>query len=146
MWTTSHEGTTTATPEAVWDALAALHSGTKLGPNSDTFELHGPLAVGTTLTVTPQGQEPVQSTIIVCEPGKTYADETVLGDVSLVFRFDFAAQADGTTRVTHTLDVTGPAADQLGPELGPQISADFPATMAELLAAAERGVGGADQS
>jgi hypothetical protein len=79
-------------------------------------------------------------------PDQSYADQTVLGDVTLIFRFDFTVLANGTTRVTQTLDIAGPAADRLGPELGSQISQGFPAKMAELLAAAERGVGGADQS
>jgi hypothetical protein len=54
--------------------------------------------------------------------------------------------ADGTTRVIHTLDITGPGADQvgpqLGPQLGPQIGGDFPVTLAEVLCAAEHGVAG----
>ncbi|MDR1998613.1 MAG: polyketide cyclase [Frankiaceae bacterium] len=146
MWATSHEATTTAPPAAVWAALAALHSGTKLGPNSDTFELHGPLAIGATLTVTPQGQDAMQSTIVECEPGCLYADQTVFGGLTLTFRHRLDAQPDGGTLVTHTLEITGADADQVGPELGPQISGDFPVAMAELLAAAERGVGGAGQS
>lgn len=141
MWTTSHEATTTATPAAVWAALAALHSGTPLGPGSDAFELHGPLAVGTTLTVTPQSQEPMRSLIVECEPGRVYADQTVFGDLTLTFRHRLSPQVDGGTQITHTLEIAGTDADRVGPELGPQISGDFPVAMAELVAAAERGVG-----
>jgi len=142
VWTTSHEATTTAPARAVWDALRALHSGTPLGPDSDTFELHGPFAVGTRLTVTPQGQEPMGSVIVELEPEQVYADQTAFGDLVLTFRHRLAPQGGGGTRVTHTLEITGPTADQVGPESGPQISGDFPVAMAELLAAAERGVGG----
>lgn len=140
MWTTSYEATTSATPEAVWAALTALHSGTRLGPNSDAFKPNGPLAVGTTLTVTPQGQESMQSTVVEFEPGSLYADQTVFGDLTLTFRHRIVARADHGSRVTHTLEITGGSAEQVGPELGPQISEDFPVAMAELLAAAERGV------
>lgn len=143
MWTTNYQNVTAASPQAVWEALAALHSGTPLGPNSDTFELHGPFAVGTTLTVTPQGQDPMRSVIIELEPARVYADQTVFGDLILTFRHRLAPRHGGGTHVTHTLEVSGPAADQVGPELGPQISGDFPVAMAELLAAAEGGVGGA---
>jgi hypothetical protein len=137
MWTTSYDATTTATAEAVWDALKALHSGIPLGPNSDAFELHGPFAAGTTLTVTPQGQEPMTSTIVELDPARVYADQTVFGDLTLTFRHTLAEDAAGGTRVTHTLEITGDGSDQVGPELGPQISDDFPVAMAELLAAAE---------
>jgi len=137
MWTTTHEATTTAAPGAVWAALERLHSGVPLGPGSDAFELHGPFAVGTTLTVTPQGQEPMESTIVELVPGRTYADRTVFGDLALTFRHDLVALDTGGTSVTHTLVIDGADADTVGPELGPQISADFPATLRDLLDAAE---------
>jgi hypothetical protein len=137
MWTTYYEQTTAAAPSAVWDALQALHSGTPLGPQSDAFELHGPFALGTTLTITPQGQEPMQSTIVALVPGATYADRTLFGDLELTFRHDLTPTAGGGTTVTHTLVIDGPGSDDIGPELGPQISGDFPGAMAELLSAAE---------
>ncbi len=137
MWTTSYRSTTPAGPDAVWRALAALHSGTSLGPNSDAFELHGPLAVGTTLTITPQGQEAMRSTITELEPGRVYADQTVFGDLVLTFRHELCPADDGGTTVTHTLEIDGAGADEIGPELGPQISGDFPVAMTELLVAAE---------
>ena len=137
MWTTEYAASTSAAPAAVWAALTALHSGTPLGPNSDSFELHGPFAVGTTLTITPRGQEPLQSTIVELEADQVYADQTVYGDLKLTFRHRLAPTVDGGTRVTHTLEVAGEGADEVGPELGPQISGDFPVAMGELLAAAE---------
>lgn len=137
MWTTNYKQTTVAAPSAVWSALERLHSGTPLGPNSDVFELHGPFAVGTTLTITPQGQEPMQSTIVALVPNTAYADRTVFGDLELTFRHDLTPTADGGTTVTHTLTIDGLGSDEVGPELGPQISGDFPDAMAELLSAAE---------
>jgi hypothetical protein len=35
------------------------------------------------------------------------------------------------------MEISGPAADTLGPQLGPAISADFPETLAALVARAE---------
>jgi hypothetical protein len=142
MWTTTHQAHTSATPEAVWATIEALHSGTKIGPHSDDFQLHGPFAVGSQLSLTPQGQDTVTSTIVELEPAAVYADETIVDGLSLVFRHQLQAQADGGTLVSHTLVIDGPHADEVGPELGPQISADFPVAMAELCAAAENGVHG----
>ena len=138
MWTTDFTATTTAPAEQVWAALQALHSGTPLGPNSDSFVLQGPFAVGTKITVTPQGQEAMESTIIELEPGRLYADQTQFGGLRLTFRHRLIPITAGGTQVTHTLEITGAGADQVGPELGPQISGDFPDAMTELLAAAER--------
>jgi hypothetical protein len=140
MWTTDHEATTDARPAAVWEALRALHSGTPLGPNSDSFELHGPFQVGTRVTITPQGQESMESVIVELEPDVVYADQTAFGDLTLTFRHRLSPTAAGGTTVTHELEISGEGADEIGQELGPQISSDFPASMRELFAAAERGV------
>lgn len=137
MWTTEHAATTAAPPAAVWSALRDLHSGIPLGPASDAFELHGPFAVGTEVTVTPQGQEAMTSTIVELEPERVYADRTVFGELALTFRHTLAATPDGGTHVTHTLEIDGEGAEAVGPELGPQIAGDFPVAMAELLQAAE---------
>ena len=138
MWTTDHQATTSAPIDAVWAALEALHHGEPLGPNSDRFELHGPFAVGTTVTVTPQGQEPLDSVIVELEPGRAYADRTVYGDLVLTFRHALSPTDDGGTHVRHSLVIDGPGSDEVGPDLGPQIAGDFPVTMEELFAAATR--------
>lgn len=138
MWTTEYTAETTAAPEAVWAALRDLHSGIALSDNSDRFELHGPFAVGTQISVTPQGQDTFRSRIIELSANEVYADETSFGGLTLLFRHTLAALDNGGTRITHRLEIGGADADRMGPELGPQISADFPAAMADLIAAAER--------
>jgi hypothetical protein len=45
---------------------------------------------------------------------------------------------DERNRVVYRMEITGPAADSVGPELGPQISGDFPDTLAALIQHAER--------
>ena len=140
MWTTNYTAETSAPSTDVWDALQALHSGIALGPASDKFELHGPFAVGTEVTVTPQGQDAMTSIITELEPGLVYADQTSFGDLLLTFRHQFQTIHTGGTTITHTLEITGAGSDEVGPELGPQISGDFPIAMAELIASAESGV------
>jgi hypothetical protein len=65
-----------------------------------------------------------------------YADQTDLGGVTLRFSHTLEPLAGGGTRVIHRLEVTGSAADQVGPELGPAITEDFPQAMEALLARA----------
>ena len=45
--------------------------------------------------------------------------------------------AGGRTRIIYRTEITGPAADQAGPELGPAITADFPEVLASLAKLAE---------
>ena len=138
MWSTEHSTETGLTALAIWAALSDLHHGVALDGNSDRFELHGPFAVGTQLTVTPQGQGAFRSTITELTENQVYADRTEFGGLVLTFRHTLAPLAGGGTRVTHQLLIDGADADTMGPELGPQISADFPEAMDALLAAARR--------
>jgi len=135
VWTTEHTAITDVEAAAIWAALRDLHSGIPLGEHSDRFKLHGPFAVGTQVSVTPQGQDTMRSVIIELDEGRSYADSTRFGDLRLLFRHTLTALPDGT-RVTHQLEIHGPSADEVGPELGPAISSDFPVTMDELLRAA----------
>jgi hypothetical protein len=138
MWSTEYTGKTHAPAEAVWAALRDLHSGVRLSARSDAFELLGPFQAGTEILVTPQGQDTLRSVITELEAPRVYADQTSLNGLTLTFRHVLDSLPDGGTRVTHQLSIDGPAADAAGPELGPQISEDFPVAMADLLAAAEK--------
>lgn len=138
MWSTEHTAETSLSPAAVWTALRALHEGRLAYDGSDEFVLHGPFAVGTRVSVTPEGQETFDSTIVDLVENETYADETVFGDLTLRFRHTLAPTENGT-RVTHRLEIDGPSADEVGPELGPQISGDFPESMQSLFDAAAGG-------
>jgi hypothetical protein len=47
------------------------------------------------------------------------------------------AAEGGRTRIIYRTEITGPAADQVGPHLGPAITADFPDVLAALAKLAE---------
>lgn len=132
MWTTEHTAVPPLPAAAIWEALRALHEGRVTYPGADRFVLHGPFAVGTEVDVTPEGQDTFRSRIVDLVEGRTYADETTFGDVVLRFRHTLEPLPAGT-RVTHRLEIDGPGADEVGPELGPQIAGDFDVTMARLL-------------
>jgi hypothetical protein len=141
MWITEHAAETPLPASAVWAALRDIHTGTIAAAGGDVFEIHGPFAVGTELSVTPAGQDTFRSRIIELVENQRYADQTEFGDVALTFRHTLVPTPAGT-RVTHELVIDGADADSLGPELGPQISADFAAAMQGLFeAAAARSAG-----
>jgi len=50
--------------------------------------------------------------------------------------FSHQVQAS-STRVTYRMEITGPAADTLGQQIGPEISGDFPQVLAALAERAE---------
>ena len=138
MWSTEYTAHTPLSAAEIWAALRALHEGRLTYEGCDEFVLHGPFAVGTRVSVTPEGQETFDSTIVDLVEGTTYADETAFDDLVLRFRHTLVGDDDGTS-VTHRLEIDGPSADEVGPELGPQISGDFPVSMQRLLEAAAAG-------
>ncbi|MEN0129821.1 MAG: hypothetical protein AAGC49_10310 [Brevundimonas sp.] len=135
MWIAEHTAETDLGRETVWAALADLHRGTLTYEGADAFELRGPFDVGSTVYVTPVGQGTFESTIVDLVEPETYADQTSFGDLTLLFRHTLVADG-GVTRVTHRLEIDGPSADEVGPELGPQISDDFGESMQALFDAA----------
>ena len=45
--------------------------------------------------------------------------------------------SDERSRITYRMEITGPAAETVGPEIGPEISGDFPQVLATLAARTE---------
>jgi uncharacterized protein YndB with AHSA1/START domain len=137
MWTHAHTVETELPPEAIWQVLSDIDGWTSWDTSMEQIKLLGPFAVGTEISMTPKGQDPVRSTIVAIEPNQLYVDEVGFGDLTLRFTHTLTRLDPGGTRLTHQLTISGPAADEAGPTLGPQITEDFPEAMAALVAAAD---------
>jgi uncharacterized protein YndB with AHSA1/START domain len=137
MWVHEHTDETTASPEAVWRVLHDLDNWASWDTSMEWVRLEGPFAVGAEVTMKPKGQDPITSVIVEASDNRVYADETSLGDVTLRFSHTLEPLASGGTKVIHRLQITGPAARELAPELGPAITEDFPEAMDALLARAQ---------
>lgn len=137
MWTHEYAAETGVPPASVWTVLADVDSWARWDTSMEWVRLDGEFAVGATVRMKPLDQdEAISSTIVAIEPERRYADRTEFGGVVLDFSHDLFPTGDGGTRVVHRLQISGGEADQVGPELGPQITADFPEAMAALLACA----------
>lgn len=137
MWTHEHAAETDATPEQIWAVLSDIDRWTAWDTSMAAIALEGPFAVGSTISMTPSGQEAIRSTIVEIRENERYADETEFGDVVLRFSHTLSALGGGT-RIVHRLEISGPAADQAGPQIGPSIVEDFPEAMSGLIAYAKR--------
>jgi uncharacterized protein YndB with AHSA1/START domain len=136
MWTHEHTAETAASPQAVWRVLRDLDQWATWDTSMEWVRLQGPFQAGSQVVMKPNGQDPITSVIMEATENQVYADQTDLGGVTLRFSHTLEPLAGGGTRVIHRLEVTGPAADQVGPELGPAITEDFPQAMQALLARA----------
>lgn len=138
MWTTEHAIETTASPEAIWRVWTDVPRWGEWNPDIESIELDGPFAAGSTITMTPRGQEPIELRIAEAVEPERFVDEADLGDV-VVRTLHRAQRLEGDrVRVIYRMEISGPAADTMGPELGPAISADFPDVLAALVDRAQR--------
>ncbi|MET7457245.1 SRPBCC family protein [Streptomyces sp. NPDC005574] len=138
MWTYEHSTETDAAPEAIWRLWADVENWGKWNADIESIEISGPFTAGTEIVMNPAGPEPVRLRVAEARPGEQFVDEARFDGLVLrtVHRLDAGERL--RTRVTYRMEITGPAADEAGPEIGPAVTADWPATMAALV---ERALG-----
>jgi len=133
MWEYEHSVETTASPDALWRLWADIRGWPKWNDGIEKIEVDGPFAVATTFTMTPPGQEPIPLRIVEVVPGELFTDEMDGGDFVVRTVHRLQRLDTGRTRVIYRTEITGPAADEVGPRLGPEITADFPKVLAALV-------------
>jgi hypothetical protein len=137
MWAAEHSIETAATPEEIWRQWSDVAGWPEWNGDIERIALAGPFAAGSRITMTPTGQEPVELRIAEAVEPERFVDEADLGEIvvrttHLVERLD-----ERRARVTYRMEITGPAADTVGPQIGPEISGDFPQVLAALAERAE---------
>jgi len=137
MWETEHSIETSAAPEQIWRLWAHVPGWPSWNGDIERIELDGPFASGSRIVMTPVGQEPIELRIAEATEPESFVDEADLGEIVVRMLHRVEPLDGGRARVTYRMEITGPAADTLGPEIGPRISADFPETLAVLIRQAE---------
>ena len=137
MWAAEHSIETSAGPEEIWRLWADVDGWPEWNGDIERIELVGPFAAGSRIVMTPIGEEPVELRIAEAVEPELFVDEAELGEV-VVRTVHRVERLDGErARVTYRVEITGPAADTLGPQIGPEISGDFPETLEALVERAE---------
>jgi len=147
MWEYEYSLETSAGPEALWRHWADMAAWPQWNDGIETIDVDGPFAVGTTFTMTPPGtllapggttppsppeNQPIRMRLVEIEPGTSFTDEMDAGDFVVRTEHRLEPAAGGLTRIVYRTQITGEAAGHVGPELGPQITADFPEVVAAL--------------
>jgi uncharacterized protein YndB with AHSA1/START domain len=137
MWAVEHSVETSAAAHDIWRLWADVEGWPEWNAGVERIELRGPFAVGSTILMTPPGDEPVELRIAEAVEPELFVDEADGGD--FVVRTTHRVESVGSerSRITYRMEITGPAADTLGAEIGPEISGDFPQVLAALAARAE---------
>jgi hypothetical protein len=81
-----------------------------------------------------RGQEPLHYRLAKVEPGREFVDETPVGELVVRVSHRLESVGSGRLRITYAAEIDGP--EEQAMEIGPAITADFPDTMASLVALA----------
>ena len=139
MWEYEHSAETTVPRETLWRSWSDPNRWPEWNPGIETFELDGPFAPGTTFRMTSPDGDTVELRFVEIVDGELWSD-VFLGDgFEVLTQHRLDPLPSGATRVVYRTEITGPAAGTLGPEIGPQITADFPEVVAGLIKHAGQG-------
>jgi hypothetical protein len=138
MWWSEESIETTASAEAIWRLWADVPRWPDWNADIEHIELSGPFATGSRISMTPIGEEPVDLRIEEAIEPELFVDVAELGDVVVRTIHRIECLDDDRNRIVYRTEITGPAADRVGPQLGPEISGDFPQTLAALVDRAQR--------
>ena len=137
MWTTDFTQDTDLAPEVLWPLLSDIDGWGAWNDGIEKIALDGPLVVGAGFEMKPPGEDPLHSTVAELVENRLLTDVTDLGDLVVRVAHRLDPRPEGGTSVTFAVEVSGPAADAVGEEVGTAISADFPDVIASLVAAAQ---------
>ena len=136
MWEYEHAVEAAAAPEAVWRLWSDVENWGTWNPGIERIEIDGPFAAGTRILMTPPGEEPVPLVIAESVENERFVDEARFGDLLLRTTHRVEPVDSGRIRVVYRMEITGAGSEEAGPQMGPGITADWPETMAALVALA----------
>lgn len=134
MWTTEHSIETNVGADAIWRAWADVEAWGQWNEDIEQVELTGLFATGSTIAMTPKGQDPVLLRIADVIVGEQFIDEAEVAGTVVRTMHRIEALDGHRIRVVYRLEASGPAAE----EIGPAISADFDDTLRALVEHAGR--------
>ncbi|MFB7666021.1 SRPBCC family protein [Kitasatospora sp. NPDC056138] len=139
MWVYEHGIETDAAREAIWRLWADVENWGSWNAGIEKIEFQGPFTEGASITMTPPGEEPVALRVTEAREGELFTDEARFGGLVLSTTHRLVPLDREHTRVVYRMEITGEGADEVGPQIGPGITADWPETMAALVDLAARG-------
>lgn len=137
MWEYEHVAEAEVSAEAIWRLWADVPGWGSWHADIESISVDGPFAAGSTISMRPIGQDDVLLRLTEVVENTSFVDEATAEGLVVTTDHRLDELGAGRVRVTYRMQITGPAAQALGPEIGPQITADFPASVAGLISLAQ---------
>ena len=129
MWMYEYSAEADVSPSRVWSLWSDVAGWPGWNRDIERVSIDGPFEVGSTISMTPIGQDAVRLRIAQASVDEEFVDEAVFGDVVIRTIHRIEPLGSSRVRVTYRTEVTGDG----GGSIGPAITADFPETVAALL-------------
>jgi uncharacterized protein YndB with AHSA1/START domain len=129
-----HIAETELAPERIWRAWSDVDSWPLWNPDVERMHIDGEFAAGAELAMTLKDHSEVRLRIVDAAENERFVDEAEIDGTLFRTLHEIERLPGGRTRIGYRLQAIGPLAEQLGPAIG----ADFPETIAGLLAYAAR--------
>jgi uncharacterized membrane protein len=138
MWAAEHSIETGASPDAIWRLWADVPGWPEWNADLARAKLEGEFRGGSTIRMTSGEGDAVELTIAEADEPVQFVDQAELGGITVRTTHRVDRLEGDRVRIVYRMEITGPEADTVGPELGPQISGDFPEVLKALAERAER--------
>lgn len=133
MWSSHHHEETDADPQTVWDLIVAVHSGERAVEGHESHATEGPLAIGALVRPVIDSFVGPEMRVVEYEPGHRYAHEFSIRRYVVRLGYTIEPRAAGGTRLTRTIDITGPFADLAMAGLGQHLTTVYTPQVRALL-------------
>ncbi|MFC4640267.1 hypothetical protein [Deinococcus hohokamensis] len=137
MWECQHEATSTATPAHIYSLWADVNTWPQWNQDLIQAELYGPFAVNSHIMMK-TSDDTIELRLSDVQENERFVDEVELDGLLIRTTHQLQVVSAGLTHIIYHMQITGEGAEQLGPQIGPAITSDFPDTIAALIRYAER--------
>lgn len=134
-FTYTHTAEADVSAEAVWALYEDVTTWPSWDAEAELITRDGPFLAGSTGTMKFKGQEPLRYRLTKVEPLREFVDETALDAFVVRVSHRLEPLASRRLRITYSAEIEGP--EQQAQQIGPMITADFPDTIASLVALAK---------
>jgi hypothetical protein len=138
VWESEYSVQAEVAPESVWQVWADFENVASWNEGIESIEPRGPFASGTEFSMKPVGREAIVMRLAEVAENVSFAEVAEAHGLTIrvIHRVE---RLDGQrTRITYRTEITGEGADELGPQLGPGVTAAFPDAVAKLVELARR--------
>ena len=133
MWESEYSVEAQVAPESVWQVWADFENVASWNEGIESIELRGPFASGTEFSMKPVGREAIVMHLAEVTQNVSFAEVAEADGLTIrvIHRLE---RLDGQrTTIAYRTEITGEGADELGPRLGPGVTAAFPDAVAKLV-------------